>query len=138
MSTGLSQIGVRVVDAKTGNVPLLLTEIRHAVERLLDSGETHVIDLLALPLAPGEDKRIEQALGRGEASARVDALGPSEFQETAFAGVWLVTHFNAAGEIVGRFVEIAPVPEILQAPEADIRDGLRRLADALSGVNDAQ
>jgi len=136
MNAARSRVGIRVVGSPTGNVPLLLNEICHAVERLLEAGESHVIDLRALPLGPGESEQIEQALGRGEVEARLQALGPTEILETRYPGVWLVTHFNTEGETIGRLVEIAPVPVILEAPDADVRDGLRRLRATLKGVGD--
>ncbi len=61
----------------TGNVQPLLYEVYHALKRLLETGEVTVIDLRALPLAPGEEAKIEQKLGTGEVHARIDALeGP--------------------------------------------------------------
>ena len=53
------------VEATTGNVEPLLHEIRHALKRLAEGEEGTVIDLRGLPLAPGEEERIEAALGEG-------------------------------------------------------------------------
>jgi hydrogenase-1 operon protein HyaF len=108
----------------TGNVQPLLHEIFHALQRLYDSGEVTIIDLRALPLAPGEEEQIEQKLGRGEVQARIDALGPSEIIETAIAGVWLVTHYNAEEEVLGRMIEICRIPAILESQDQDIEYGL--------------
>lgn len=136
MSSSLSEIGIRVQPPMTGNVQPLLHEIRHALEQLIELGRTHVIDLRALPLAPGESEQIEEVLGHGEVEARLEALGPSEIRETAYPGVWLVTHHNSAGELVGKFVEIAPLPKILEAQQADMRHGLARLRASLPGESD--
>ena len=38
---------------ETGNVPLLLAEVRHALERLVKSGTPHVIDLRNIGLIAG-------------------------------------------------------------------------------------
>lgn len=108
----------------TGNVQPLLHEIFHALQRLYDSGEVTIIDLRALPLAPGEEEQIERQLGRGEVLARIDALGPSEIIETAIAGVWLVTHYNAEEEVLGRMIEICRIPAILESQDQDIEYGL--------------
>lgn len=116
----------------TGNVPLLLNEIRHALERLLASGEPHVIDLRAIPLGPGEEDLLVAALGAGEVAATVDSLGASEIAETQYPGVWRVTHKNTAGETTGRFVEIAFVPALLASPVEDVRAGFERLKDSLT------
>ncbi|MEJ2309612.1 MAG: hydrogenase expression/formation C-terminal domain-containing protein [Gammaproteobacteria bacterium] len=108
----------------TGNVQPLLHEIFHALQRLYDNGEVTIIDLRALPLAPGEEEQIEQKLGRGEVQARIDALGPSEIIETAIAGVWLVTHYNAEEEVLGRMIEICRIPALLESQDQDIEYGL--------------
>jgi hydrogenase-1 operon protein HyaF len=116
----------------TFNVEPLLHEIRHALERMLAGGEPTAIDLRSLPLAPGEEEALLATLGRGEVAAQLSALGPSEILETRFPGVWLVTHYNQDEEIVGRFIEVCRLPQILQAPEEDVRDGLENLAALLA------
>ena len=108
----------------TGNVQPLLHEIFHALRRLYDTGEITIIDLRALPLAPGEEEKIEQKLGKGEVRAQINALGPSEIIETAIPGVWLVTHFNAEEEILGRYIEICRIPAILESQDEDIEFAL--------------
>ena len=115
-------------DALTRNVRPLLNEIRHALERLLATGETSAIDLRSIPLAPGEEEQIEAALGVGEISAELDAMGPSEIRETGYPGVWLVTHFNTERQMMGKVIEMTRVPELLKSQDADIADGLQRMA----------
>lgn len=139
----LKSIGVKVeptspdeIDAFTLNVLPLLHEVRHALERLLETGEPTTIDLGSIPLAPGEFDKIDGALGTGEVKVVLDAMGPSQIYETQFSGVWRITHFSAASEIVGRFIEVARIPEILLAQEADVRVGLEMLTGKLSGESD--
>lgn len=120
---------------ETGNVEPLLHEIRHALRRLAEGGEGTVIDLRSLPLAPGEEKKIEEALGRGEVTIEIDALGLSTIRETAYAGVWLVTHQNTDEEVVARFIEVARIPELVAAQADDIRAGLDELEKTLAGVS---
>lgn len=115
----------------THNVQPLMHEIRHAVQALLDTGETTVIDLRSLPLAPGELEVIEATLGRGEVNAVLEAMGPSEISETVFPGVWLVRHFNADKQVMGVFVEITRMPSLLLSQNEDIADGLRQLDEKL-------
>jgi hydrogenase-1 operon protein HyaF len=103
-----------------------LHEIRHALQRVAQGKEGTVIDLRRLPLAPGEEERIETELGKGEVRAELDALGPTLVQETSYAGVWLVTHRNKENEIVARFIEVTRMPEcrrrqIFIAPSAGWR-----------------
>ena len=117
---------------ETGNVLPLLHEIRHALRRLAEGGEGAVIDLRSLPLAPGEETKIEEALGQGEVSIQIDALGLSTINETAYAGVWLVTHRNTEDEVVARFIEIASVPELVPAQAEDLAVGLGELEETLA------
>ena len=114
-----------------GNALPLLNEIRHALERLLASGETTVIDLGALPMGPQDEAELLAALGTGEVDATINAGGPSSVRETAFHGVWLVTHRNELDEIVARFVEVAFVPELLMSQPEDVADSIAALAKNL-------
>ena len=126
-------------ETATGNVEPLLHEIRHALRRLADGKEGTTIDLKRLPLAPGEEERIERTLGAGEVQAQVDALGPTLIQETSYPGVWLITHKNADDVVVARFIEVTFIPDMLRSQPADIIDGIARLEDELGNEeqNDA-
>ena len=121
-------------ESLTHNVQPLLHEIRHALAQLLESGSASTIDLRSIPLAPGEEERLLAALGEGEIHAQLSALGPSDIIETRFPGVWLVTHYNAQDETIGRFIEVCEMPRILMAQTEDIRDGLEQLAAQLGAV----
>lgn len=116
---------------RRGNVMPLLNEIVHALDRLLDDDEPTVIDLASLPFAPGELDDLEQALGTGELTAELDALGKSLIRETAYPGVWWVEHRNTGGEVVGRYIEVTRSPEILMSQDADIGAGRARLRDSV-------
>jgi hydrogenase-1 operon protein HyaF len=120
----------------TRNVKPLLHEIRHALDALLDSGARSVIDLRSMPLAPGEEQQLLEELGRGEVNARLHALGPSEIIETRYPGVWLVVHYNNADEVIGKFIEVCDVPELLRSQQEDIREGLERLQAQLAHSGD--
>ena len=133
--SALDNIAVRI-EAATGNVEPLLHEIRHAMQRLAEGREGTVIDLRRLPLAPGEEERIEAVLGKGEVRAELDALGPTVVQETSYAGVWLITHRNAEHAVVARFIEVTRMPEILRAQLADIESGISRLEGELAATNE--
>ena len=116
---------------KTGNIEPLLHEIRHAIKRLLDTGEETTIDLRSLPLAPGESEKLEAILGTGEISAKLEALGESEIRETRFSGVWLTIHYNSNREVIGKFIEVAFVPAILRSQRDDVSDTLETLGNEL-------
>jgi hydrogenase-1 operon protein HyaF len=110
----------------------LLHEIRHGLARLLELGETTSIDLRGSPLAPAEEVWLIDELGKGEVQAQLSALGPSEILETGFSGVWLVTHYNEAQEVIAKFIEVCFVPQLLQAQTEDIRQGLADLTARLA------
>ena len=124
--SSLDSIAIRA-ETETGNVQPLLHEIRHALKRLANGEEGTIIDMQSLPLAPGEETRIEAALGEGEVRAELDALGPSTILETSYPGVWLVTHRNTENEVVGRLIEVARIPALLLAQPEDIHAGIARL-----------
>jgi len=123
---------IEVAASLTHNVQPLLHEIRHALTQLLDGGETRVIDLRSMPLAPGEEERLLDELGHGEVYARLHALGPSEIIETRFPGVWVVVHFNNDDEVIGRFIEVCDIPGLLRSQQEDIRQGLEQLQSQLA------
>lgn len=127
-----AQFNIQIGDALTWNVRPLLHEIRHALHALLESGQTSMIDLRSIPLAPGEETKLLEQLGRGELVARLDALGPSEIYETKYKGVWLVTHFNEDNSIMGRFIEVTLMPDILRSQRADMLDSLMQLEQTLA------
>jgi len=108
----------------TGNAPPLLGELRDRVRRLLERGEASAIDLSALPLTPADLDWLRSRLGAGELTAILRAQGESTFDETACSGVWWVTHRNAQGAVTAQFIEVAFVPELVQAQAGDVADGL--------------
>lgn len=131
----VEQFNIHTGTELTQNVEPILHEIRHALARLSESGETAVIDLRSIPLAPGEEDIIIKTLGQGEVSAQLDALGPSEIIETRFAGVWLVTHFNESESIVSRFIEVTEMPDVLKSQAEDVLLALQALETELKVDN---
>ena len=115
-------------DDLTFNVKPLLHEVKHALDKLIETGHTTIIDLRSIPLAPGEEDKILNTLGQGEVKAELNALGLSEITETQYAGVWIVTHYNDEQEIISRFIEVTTMPEILCSQTEDIMAAYSRLA----------
>ena len=126
--TTLGDIEVQV-QAMHGNVQPILNEVLHALDRLIDNDETTTIDLASLPFAPGELEALEASLATGEVSAQLDALGTSNIRETLYPGVWWIEHRNVYDEVVGRYLEITRMPEILSSQIADICAGRARLGE---------
>lgn len=132
---GLAGIPVKVELTRgtfaSGNVEPLLHEVGHALQRLAELGQASIIDLRGVPLAPGEEDRILEFLGEGEVRAQFEANGLSTVNESRFPGVWVVTHHDAAGDIMSRLIEITRTPEILSSQVEELRDSCERFALAV-------
>lgn len=110
-----------------GHTLPILNEIRHALERLIATGEETRIDLNAMPFGPGDLDHLRAFLGTGEVQASVSAMGPTLVQETAIPGVWLVDYQNADSQRLTLHLEIAPVPEILRPQPQDLAQSIAML-----------
>ena len=121
------KFNIQIGDTLTHNVKPLLHEIKHALDSLIETGKTSIIDLRSIPLAPGEEEKILDVLGKGEVSAQLNALGLSEITETQYAGVWIVTHFNDEQHVTSRFIEVTTMPEILCSQTEDVMESYSRI-----------
>lgn len=122
----------------TPNVQALLNEIATHLETLLERGEANSIDLRGLPLMPGEFEALRDALGRGEISVSVSALGEAEIYETAFPGVWWSRHRDENGDTVAELIEICLQPAMLASHPADVAAGLGQLHKLIAKDTDAE
>lgn len=134
--SGLDSINVVVEGAtEQGGMALnavpVLHEIRHALDKLTVSGETTVIDLSAIPFAPGDKRQLLDVLGTGEVTATVNAMGPTRVSETGFPGVWLIQYFGPSNEEMATHVEVTRCPSLLLTPELDVVDSAATLAARL-------
>lgn len=126
------QLPVPPLTTTWGNALPVLHEIRHALERLIDEGESTAIDLRALPFGAGDEAELLAALGRGEVEVSLEALGPSRIWETVFPGVWVVDHQDPDGRRIALSIEITRIPELLLSQPADLRSALVRLDRTLA------
>ncbi len=116
--------------ADDGLVDALLMELAGLLDTLISDHRPGAIDLLGLPLSAACLAALEQRLGHGEITATLTASGTSETRETGFAGIWWTTHQDEAGRIVAMLIEVAEIPEILRASQADMQQARRNLLDA--------
>ncbi len=135
--TALDEIPILIQAAATrptdtfGNALPILSEIRHAIQRLVETGEPTCIDLAAMPFGPGDEERLMHLLGRGEVEATIDALGPTRIRETAFAGVWIIDYANTDDQRIALQIEIDEVPRILRSQRDDLTESLAALTARL-------
>jgi len=128
----IKSIPVRAEDSGSdlpdwGNAFPIIHEIRHGLNRLVETGETTLIDLKAIPFGPGDEERLLSLLGRGEVEATLDALGRSRIRESAVPGVWVVDHRNADDERIALHIEITTFPEILRTQARDLNGAVAAL-----------
>lgn len=109
----------------------VLREIRHLMQRLIETGETGIVDLRSLPMRDWDRQELAARLGEGEVKAVANVAGVSTLWETQFAGVWWVRHQGADGRIAAEQVVVARAPEFLLAHPADISAAQRRLSEIL-------
>ncbi|WP_328983882.1 hydrogenase expression/formation C-terminal domain-containing protein [Thiorhodovibrio winogradskyi] len=120
------------MSARFGSASAVLHEIRHALARLIETGEPSCIDLAALPFGPGDREQLLGALGEGEVRASIDALGATHIRETRYSGVWLIDYRDSEDERIGLQIEIAPVPRLLPAQAEALPAALDALTSALA------
>lgn len=102
----------------------IVAEIDACASRFAETGEETSIDLRCLKAMPEEREILATLLGRGEVSAVVGAIGRSEIYETSIPCVWWVRHRNTEDEIVGEFIEITEVPDVLMGDRKAVAQGL--------------
>jgi hydrogenase-1 operon protein HyaF len=133
----LEDIAIKVIEPEaglSGNAQALLYEIADLLERLVEQGRSGAIDLLSLPLTPADRAHLRAQLGEGEIRAEVQALGSSDVRETAYRGVWWITHRHASGEPSAELIEVTPMPAILASDADEMADALERLRARLIGT----
>ena len=117
-----------------GNAVPIVYEIRHALERLVATGESSTIDLNGIPFGPGDEERLVALLGTGEVEATVDALGPTRIRETAIPGVWLIDPRSTEAGRLALHSEVTTAPDLLRTQTPDLARAVAEL-DARLDLN---
>ena len=110
----------------------VLREVAERLEALAERGECGVIDLKSLPLSSVHLQQLRERLGRGEVTAQLEILGPSEIWETRYPGVWWVRHLDVTDRVAAERIEITRVPDILSAALPDVVTAAQSLNDDLA------
>lgn len=129
----LIDIPVKALDTPTGMASALLAELNDHLNDLLSKGETHVVDLLSLPLNEADINELADLLGVGEVKATIKSIGSSSIRETAYSGIWWITHYGDDEKVLSELIEVTQVPEILITHIDDVRHSAQVMASSLSG-----
>jgi hydrogenase-1 operon protein HyaF len=106
----------------------LLSDIKLALQNLLDTGEETIIDFSNFPCDEKCEQALKNILGRGDVTASLNIFGCDSIIETGIHGVWWVYHLNDEGAILTKALYIAYVPSILPAQQDDIEYGISVLS----------
>ncbi len=112
----------------------VLYELLSMAEALLASGQTDSLDLGRLPLTPSEIDAVRLALGHGEVDANIQALGLTRVRETAVPGLWWITHYNQAEQVIGECIEVTFLPEILSSDQGSLPSEIEGLRARIVGL----
>jgi len=127
----LIDIPVKALDKPTGMANAVMNELSDHLKRLADEGETSIVDLQSLPMTEADIDELADMLGVGEVKATVSSIGTSSVRETAYRGIWWVTHYGHDEKVVSELIEITQVPEILITH----MDEIRHSAQSIAAVN---
>jgi HupH hydrogenase expression protein len=105
----------------------VLAELLALLSSLAAGGSGGTIDLPSRGMTPDEAAELRERLGRGEVAASITALGETRVHETAYAGVWWLSHRNAEGAVISETIEVTDCPELLRSPREDIAESVVRL-----------
>lgn len=124
----LRDIPVNVLERPTGMATALMTELRDHLTRLANENETNSIDLRSLPMTDADINELADQLGVGEVKATINSIGSSSIRETAYRGIWWITHYGDDGEVLSELIEITRVPEILVTHIDEIKYSAQAMA----------
>lgn len=127
----LIDIPVKTLDKPTGMASAVMNELSDHLKRLADDGETNIVDLMSLPMTEADINELADMLGVGEVKATISSIGTSSIRETAYRGIWWVTHYGDDEKVVSELIEITQVPEILITH----MDEIRHSAQSIDVVN---
>ena len=124
----LTEIPVKVLDTTTGMATALMSELRDHLITLAETGENSIVDLLSLPMTEADLDELADNLGVGEIRATINNIGTSSVRETAFRGIWWVTHYGDDGKVISEQIEITRIPEILITHVDEIKHSAKLIA----------
>jgi hydrogenase-1 operon protein HyaF len=132
----LTDIPVRFeTSALSGNSHAVLLEVETMIDILLHTGEGGMIDIRGLPLTSADRHWLLEQLGEGEIDIAMSIGGRSTIRETAFPGVWWITHRDENDVVVSEFIQVAYAPELISAHPDDVESGRELLKIRISSLD---
>jgi len=119
------------------NVPALIHELQHAMDRSGPGAPAHVINLTLLPMSPEDTAHIDQVLDGGSVVILSRGFGNCRISSTAARDVWRVQYFNNMQTLILNTIEVASMPEVAVAAREDLLDSRARLADLVQWMGDS-
>ncbi len=117
-----------LVQSPDEQVNALLGELVEMLKALQSRGEPSYLNLAEIPLGSETRSRLRHLLGEGEIQAEAE-LDDQRVEVVAcgVAGIWWVTHLDAAGNRRDEFIEVNFFPDILTASGEEVGDGIASL-----------
>lgn len=113
----------------------VLVEIKEALARFAETGETWTIFIDKMALCFEERQAIRDFLGEGAVSIKFnDAAEPVEWLESGFAGIWYGVFYNEKGNPVLETIEVGAYPELALAQPEDTGDSAKSISDKLNSL----
>ncbi|MGI6092467.1 MAG: hydrogenase expression/formation protein [Veillonellaceae bacterium] len=113
-------------------VKAVLVEIKDALSRFLQSGESWTIFIDKMALSFEERQAIHDFLGQGTVTVKFnDVAEPVEWLESGVAGVWYGVFYNAKGNPILETIEISAFPELAAAQSEDAAHDIKIITEKL-------
>lgn len=127
----LVDIPVKVTEKPSGMATVLMAELTDHLHQLAESGKTNIVDLQSLPLNESDINELADLLGVGEVKATINGIGSSSIRETAYRGIWWVTHYGEDNKVLSELIEVTSVPDILVTHVDEIRHSAKMIANGV-------
>lgn len=113
-------------------VDAVIIELLQLMDNYLLTQTAGAVDIKSLPLSDDACSLLKSKMGLGEVNAVVRLSGDTEVYETAFSGVWWITHKNIDGRVLAEHIEVGRVPAILCSHNEDIKQAREKLYQQVS------
>ncbi len=127
----LDSINIEVSEPSSGMVKAVINELTDYLTQLVETDQTHSIDINSLPLNSTDLLELKAFLGEGEVNITLNSLGKSQIHETQYSGIWWVSHFNDSGNIIAELIEICHVPKIISSHKDDIENAVQSIKNQI-------